>query len=75
MFGSKADKSRKRTDCKAGDNLMTPVQQPAAKATNREENATPAIVMEEVASVVNLQSAFRRVEQKRGQEWRGDIDS
>ena len=66
MFGNKADKPRKRTDCKAGDNLMTPVQQPAAKVTNRKENATPAIVMEEVASVVNLQSAFRRVEQNRG---------
>jgi retron-type reverse transcriptase len=45
---------------------MTPAQQPAAKVTNRKGNATPAIVMEEVANVVNLQSAFRRVEQNGG---------
>lgn len=66
MFGDKADKSRKGTDCKAGDNLMTPAQQPAAKVTSRIKNATPAIVMEEVASAVNLQNAFKRVEQNKG---------
>jgi group II intron reverse transcriptase/maturase len=66
MFGDKADKSRKRIDCSAGGNLKTPAQQPTAKVTSRKENATPAIVMEEVASVVNLQNAFKRVEQNKG---------
>jgi group II intron reverse transcriptase/maturase len=66
MFDDKADKSRKRADCKAGDDLTTPVQQPVARVTNRRGDATPAIVMEEVASEVNLRNAFKKVEQNKG---------
>jgi len=66
MFEDKAEKTRKGADSTTGSDLTPPVDKPVVKVPNKKEKAVPAIVMEEVASDVNLRAAFKKVEQNKG---------
>ncbi len=66
MFAEAAEKTRKGTDGRSGGGVPPTGMRAGAKAAGRKRGAKPALVMEEIANVVNLKGAFEEVAANRG---------
>lgn len=66
LFPAAAGKSRKGTDGGADSGVPRSATFAGAKARNKEREALPALVMEEIANEENLKEAFRNVAANKG---------
>lgn len=66
LFPQTADKAKNGTEGTADNSRLLPAAHSAAKRGDKKRKATPALVMEEVASDGNLREAFRKVASNKG---------